>query len=124
MEEWNSKSKAGERKEAKKIESEEIKNRLSRQMGADKIDWKVVARECQFDALKELQESNAVHKPSHYNNGKYECIEVMREVYGKEMVDHFIICNAFKYLWRYQQKGGNQDLLKAREYLNMLELGD
>ena len=68
-----------------------------------------------------------VNHPSHYETGKFECIEVMEEVFGTEAVKDFCICNAFKYLYRHKRKNGIEDLKKAVWYLNKvigLEDGD
>lgn len=66
-------------------------------------------------------EQDMVNHPSHYNQGKYECIEVMEEVFGKEAVEHFCLLNAFKYVWRSGHKNGMEDLKKASFYLDYLE---
>lgn len=59
-----------------------------------------------------------VNHPSHYNTSKYECIEVMLDVFGKKKVSDFCELNAFKYLWRSDNKGKDiQDKEKARWYL-------
>lgn len=64
-----------------------------------------------------------VNHPSHYN-GKYECIEVMEGVFGKEAVKDFCLLNAFKYIWRCRKKNGTEDVEKAVFYLNkLLKLG-
>ena len=57
-----------------------------------------------------------VNHPSHYTKGRYECIKVMEDVYGPEIVAHFCLCNAFKYMWRTNNKNGVQDMEKARWY--------
>lgn len=62
--------------------------------------------------------SNAVQHPQHYNQGKYECIDVMVENFGKEAVKHFCLLNAFKYVWRSDYKNGTQDIKKAMWYLD------
>ena len=59
-----------------------------------------------------------VNHPSHYETGKFECIEVMQEVFGTEAVQNFCVCNAFKYLWRHNLKNGIEDVKKASWYLN------
>ena len=83
------------------------------------------------DYIKKLEEtpndSDLVNHPAHYETGKFECIEVMEEVFGTEAVKDFCICNAFKYLWRHKRKNGIEDLKKAAWYLNKvigLEDGD
>lgn len=62
--------------------------------------------------------SEKVNHPSHYNMGKYECIDVMEDVFGVEAVGNFCMLNAFKYLYRHKHKGGAEDIKKAVWYLN------
>ena len=59
-----------------------------------------------------------VNHPSHYETGKFECIDVMLETQGKEAVKDFCVCNAFKYLYRHENKNGLEDIKKAVWYLN------
>ena len=69
-------------------------------------------------------ESNVNH-PVHYQGGKFECIEVMVEVFGKEAVRNFCKLNAFKYLWRERRKNGQEDIEKAIWYLTKYhEIGE
>ena len=61
----------------------------------------------------------AVNHPEHYSNGQFECIEVMFDVFGNDKVADFCELNAFKYLWRADNKGTDiQDKKKAIWYLN------
>lgn len=62
--------------------------------------------------------NDCVNHPSHYEIGKFECIEVMEETQGVEAVKNFCICNAFKYLYRHANKNGLEDIEKARWYLD------
>ena len=66
---------------------------------------------------------NPVNHPKHYN-GKYECIEVMRDVFGEDAVKSFCILNAFKYIWRHNKKNGTEDLKKAKWYLGFILMED
>lgn len=59
-----------------------------------------------------------VNHPAHYGNGKLECIDVMLETQGVEAVKGFCLCNAFKYLYRHNNKNGVEDIRKARWYLD------
>lgn len=55
-----------------------------------------------------------INHPSHYQ-GKHECIEVMRAMFGDEAVKGFCRCNAYKYRFRAGRKDGqsaDQDLKK------------
>ena len=68
-------------------------------------------------SIKVPQDNNDVDHPSHYNQGNIECIDAMIAAFGKETVEHFCICNAFKYLWRSEFKNGSEDIKKALWYL-------
>ena len=57
--------------------------------------------------------------PDHYKSStSLECIEAMEIVFGKEAVYNFCMCNAWKYIWRWKNKNGSEDLDKASWYLN------
>ena len=78
-------------------------------------------------SVKELLRSvdkthyDAVEHPSHYNKGKVECIDAIETaVIGLEGIEAVCTANAIKYLWRWKQKGGTEDLKKARWYINKL----
>ena len=57
--------------------------------------------------------------PSYYR-GSIECIDIMKEQFGIEMVKSFCLCNAFKYLYRCMQKHEtpDDDIGKAKWYLS------
>ena len=59
-----------------------------------------------------------VNHPSHYETGNFECIDVMIETQGKEAVMDFCVCNAFKYIYRHNNKNGIEDVKKAKWYLD------
>lgn len=65
-----------------------------------------------------INEVEYVNHPKHYSDGKYECIEVMKDVFGKDAVKTFCTLNAFKYTWRAGKKNGLEDLKKASWYLD------
>lgn len=60
-----------------------------------------------------------VKNPKHYNTGTYQCIDVMLDIFGKDKTAAFCELNAFKYLWRANNKGTDiQDKKKAEWYIN------
>ncbi len=73
--------------------------------------------------MDEVKNNNAVSKdkpeavdhPAHYQ-GKHECIEVMRALFGDRAVADFCRCNSFKYRFRADGKGGAEDIRKAEWY--------
>lgn len=65
-----------------------------------------------------MTESNKTDHPPYYQ-GSYECIDLMREIYGDEAVRHFCICNAYKYRFRAgakQTETAQDDIKKAEWY--------
>ena len=62
--------------------------------------------------------SEEINHPDRYANGKYECIDVMVDVFGVEATKTFCKLNAFKYLWREERKNGLQDVKKTAWYIN------
>ncbi len=80
-----------------------------------------MARENFTNEKYEYIEDNINH-PEHYQ-GKHECIDIMRVLFGDEAVKGFCKCNAFKYRFRAGRKEENtadQDILKAEWYENYL----
>jgi len=63
-----------------------------------------------------------VNHPTHYEQScSLECIQVMELVFGANAVRGFCLCNAFKYMWRYKNKNGLEDLKKAKWYLDYIK---
>jgi hypothetical protein len=62
---------------------------------------------------------NMVDHPAHYNYGKYETIDVIIDVLGKEGAIAHCRGNVLKYTMRMMHKGRMiEDAKKARWYLN------
>lgn len=73
-------------------------------------------------AIIDGKDNDNVNHPSHYD-GEIECIDAMIQTQGVEVVKGFCIVNAFKYLWRWKNKNGVEDVKKAKWYLDkFLEL--
>ena len=59
--------------------------------------------------------------PSHYQNGKVECIDALESAtINKTGLEAVCTANVIKYLWRYEDKNGLEDIKKAQWYLNKL----
>jgi hypothetical protein len=58
--------------------------------------------------------------PKYYAEGEnqWECGDAMINAYGEQAFLDFCLCNSLKYLWRAREKGGNDDIRKAINYLN------
>ena len=61
--------------------------------------------------------------PNHYRQGKVECIDAL-EAATANLTGIEAVCtaNAIKYLWRWKQKNGIEDLKKASWYIEKLIL--
>lgn len=62
-----------------------------------------------------------INHPKRYTKGKIECIDAIESaVVGKTPEEAVLVAPNIKYLWRYEDKGGIEDVYKARWYLNRL----
>jgi hypothetical protein len=57
--------------------------------------------------------------PAHYKT-TIECIEAIKSAMTEQQFQGYLRGNVIKYLWRYEQKGGQTDLKKAEWYLKRL----
>lgn len=63
-----------------------------------------------------------VKNPKYYSNGcSIECIDSMEIAFGADKLVTFCIMNTYKYVWRYKNKNGVEDLKKAQWYLDKIE---
>jgi hypothetical protein len=64
---------------------------------------------------------DVVNSPPHYTAGGIEAIDAIKAaVSTAPPVQAVFVANILKYVWRYREKNGKQDLLKARWYLDEL----
>jgi hypothetical protein len=61
-----------------------------------------------------------VNHPPHYTQGGIECIDAIRASMSKEQFLGYCKGNSLKYQWRYEAKGGVEDLKKAKWYLDRM----
>jgi hypothetical protein len=62
-----------------------------------------------------------VNHPTHYTQGKIECIEAIAEATKQlQGIEAVATANVIKYVWRWKSKNGIEDLQKAQWYLNHL----
>ena len=64
--------------------------------------------------------NDAVQHPSHYTQGGIECIEAIRASMTADGFCDYCKGNIIKYIWRWRDKGGVEDLRKASVYLDWL----
>lgn len=69
----------------------------------------------------EVHKKEAVNHPDHYNFGKYETIDIIRDQLTEEEFTGFCLGNAIKYISRCQHKGKMvEDIRKAIWYLEAI----
>ena len=57
--------------------------------------------------MREVFPQEEVNHPKRYSGEcSLECIEVMRVIFGDSLVFAWCLMTAFKYLWRYKSKNG------------------
>jgi len=59
--------------------------------------------------------------PNHYKNGKVEAIDAIEAATVNKLgIEAVCVANVIKYLWRYEEKNGLEDIEKAHWYLQKL----
>jgi len=62
-----------------------------------------------------------VNNPKHYTQGSIECIDALEAAtINKKGIEAVCVANIIKYLWRYENKNGIEDVMKADWYLQKL----
>ena len=85
--------------------------------------WVVDIDDCDlYGELKSdtKKSDDSVNHPSHYTDGKIECIDAIESSMSKEAFMGYCKGNVIKYIWRYEHKGELESLEKAMWYLNKL----
>ena len=80
------------------------------------------AMEYAHEVMEKDIEEDLVNSPSHYNNGKIECIDAIEAMLSHEEFVGYLRGNSLKYRWRFPYKNGIQDLKKADWYENKLKV--
>jgi hypothetical protein len=64
--------------------------------------------------------NDLIQRPDHYTSGGIETIDFIQAKMTPEQFRGYLIGNVVKYISRFQHKNGEQDLKKARWYLERL----
>ena len=73
------------------------------------------------NAERNDDKQDRVNHPSHYTSGKVECIDAIESAtINLRGIEAVCTANIIKYVWRWKQKNGTEDLRKAQWYLERL----
>lgn len=73
------------------------------------------------EATESSSKSDMVNHPQHYTQGGIECIDALKAAtVGKRGIEAVCVANIIKYLWRYEEKNGVEDVCKAKWYIERL----
>ena len=64
--------------------------------------------------------SDPVNSPTHYQTGLIETIDSIKNILGHDKFQAYCIGNVIKYLSRYREKNGLEDLKKAETYISFI----
>ena len=67
-----------------------------------------------------MNNHDSVIRPAHYTQGGVECIEAIKASMNGIEFQGYLKGNVLKYVWRWRNKGGVEDLRKAQVYLGWL----
>ena len=69
-----------------------------------------------------MSDPSEIYSPSHYQSKSsiMECIDCIQAALPPEQFKGYLRGAALKYLWRYEAKGGTQDLRKCHWYVTAL----
>ena len=65
-------------------------------------------------------QSDPVNSPTHYQTGLIETIDSIKNILGHEKFQAYCTGNVIKYLSRYREKNGLEDLKKAETYISFI----
>ena len=71
-------------------------------------------------AMNDHSLEETVLHPTHYTTGEIEVIDYIRDKLTAEQFTGFCEGNVLKYVSRWRQKGGLEDLSKAKVYLDWM----
>ena len=74
----------------------------------------------QFTVDTSKVKSDPVNSPTHYQMGLIETIDSIKNILGHEKFQAYCTGNVIKYLSRYREKNGLEDLKKAETYISFI----
>lgn len=76
---------------------------------------------CEHFSGKSSHRGDTVNHPAHYTQGGIECIDALKAAtVNLKGIEAVCTANAIKYLWRWKEKNGTEDLKKSIWYIERL----
>ena len=101
------------------ISAEELEKQLKALL-PQQLALEPLPKEDRAIKMPESSKPDNVNHPKHYLKGGLECIQVSKVQLTPEQYKGYIYGNVLKYMWRWPDKNGLEDLRKAKHYLEWL----
>lgn len=102
------------------ISAEELEKQLKALL-PQKLALEPLPKEDRAIKMLESSKPDNVNHPKHYLKGGLECIQVIKAQLTPEQYEGYLYGNVIKYMWRWKEKNGLEDLRKAAHYLMWLQ---
>ena len=102
------------------ISAEELEKQLKALL-PQKLALEPLPKEDRAIKMPESNKPDNVNRPKHYFKGGLECIQVIKAQLTPEQNTGYLYGNVLKYMWRWPDKNGLEDLRKAAKYLEWLQ---
>lgn len=101
------------------LSAEELEKQLKALL-PKKLALEPLPKEDRAIKMPESNKPDNVNHPKHYCKGGIECIQVIKAQLTPEQNIGYLYGNVLKYMWRWPDKNGLEDLRKAKHYLEWL----
>lgn len=101
------------------ISAEELEKHIKALL-LQKLVLEPLPKEDRAIKMPESSKPDNVNHPKHYCKGGLECIQVIKAQLTPEQNIGYLYGNVLKYMWRWPEKNGIEDLRKAKHYLEWL----
>ena len=101
------------------LSAEEFEKRL-KAISPQHLALEPLPKEDRAIKMPESSKPDNVNHPKHYLKGGLECIQVIKAQLTPEQNKGYLYGNVLKYMWRWPEKNGIEDLRKAKHYLEWL----
>ena len=102
------------------ISAEELEKQLNALL-PQRLTLEPLPKEDRPIKMPESSKPDNVNHPKHYLKGGLECIQVIEAQLTPQQYEGYLYGNVLKYMWRWLDKNGLEDLRKAAHYLMWLQ---